>query len=334
MKVFTYKEYIKYIHTFRLNAVMQLAEESEEYKLEQTIEKNYSHDKLIKNILQNKKEVAQFINQFVEPREDIREEQLVRYTNSYITKKYKSKEADLVYRIKDQEIFYLIEHQSTKDNNMPFRILNYCLDIMREWSRNRKIWENTYYPIIVPIVIYTGNQKWEMPKNFKDVQYDDYTYEEYKIGLEYNFVDINKFSKHMLLKNHTMFSYAMLIEKARNYKELVENLDIIINQTSDNEILDELSNIINYLLENVLEEKIQQQLLEKIERKVGDSNMSELIDRLKKEGEERRRQEYRKEVAKNMLDKNLDEKIIIETTGIQKKDLEEIKSKLSIVDNA
>ena len=47
MKVFTYKEYIKYIHTFRLNAVMQLAEESEEYKLEQTIEKNYSHDKLI-----------------------------------------------------------------------------------------------------------------------------------------------------------------------------------------------------------------------------------------------------------------------------------------------
>ena len=50
LKTFTYNQYIKCIHTFRLNAVMQLAEESAQYNLEYT-KKKYSHDKLIKNVL-------------------------------------------------------------------------------------------------------------------------------------------------------------------------------------------------------------------------------------------------------------------------------------------
>lgn len=142
MKVFTYSQYIKCIHTLRLNAVLQLAEESAEYKLNQT-EKKYSHDKLVKNILKDKKEAEEFINQFLEPKEEVKAEDLIRYTNSYITKKYKSKEADLVYKLKNQEAFFLIEHQSTIDNSMPYRMLNYCIDIMQEWSRNKRIKRNT-----------------------------------------------------------------------------------------------------------------------------------------------------------------------------------------------
>lgn len=142
MKVFTYGQYIKCIHTLRLNAVLQLAEESTEYQLKK-LEKKYSHDKLVKNILQDKVEVTNFINEFLEPREKVKEEELIRYTNSYITKKYKAKEADLVYKLKSQEVFFLIEHQSTLDNSMPYRILNYCLDIMQEWCKSRKIKRNT-----------------------------------------------------------------------------------------------------------------------------------------------------------------------------------------------
>lgn len=142
MKVFTYGQYIKCIHTLRLNAVLQLAEQSAGYSLEKS-DVRYSHDKLIKSILKDKKEAEEFINQFLEPREKVNVENLMRYTNSYITKKYKSKEADLVYKLKNQEIFFLIEHQSTIDNRMPYRILNYCIDIMQEWSRRRKIQRNT-----------------------------------------------------------------------------------------------------------------------------------------------------------------------------------------------
>ena len=34
MKSFTYYDYIKYIHTLRLNAIFRLAEEGNEYKLD------------------------------------------------------------------------------------------------------------------------------------------------------------------------------------------------------------------------------------------------------------------------------------------------------------
>lgn len=310
---------------------MQLAEESEEYRLEQ-IQNQYSHDKLIKNILQDTKEVAELINQFVEPREEVKKEELIRFTNSYITKKYKAKEADIVYKLKKQDIFFLIEHQSSIDNNMPYRMLNYCLDIMREWSRNQKIGKNTSYPIVVPIVIYTGKQRWKMPQNFKEKQIGNYVFERYKIDLEYNFIDINKISKQILLEKDTMFGYSMMIEKAKDHKELTENLFAIIKNTNNKKHLEEIGDIIVYLLNNVLGRKAQQKLLEEIRRKVGEKGMSELIERLRRENMEKERKKEKRKVAKNMLRLKLEEKIILEATGLKKEELEEIKNKIAIAD--
>jgi len=348
LKVFTYKQYIDCIHTLRLNAVLQLAEEGTQYNLNKK-ENKYSHDKLFKNILKDKKEAEIFINQFLEPRVEIKAEDLVRYTNSYITKKYKSKEADLVYKLKNQEIFFLIEHQSTIDNRMPYRILNYCIDIMQEWCRNRKIKKNTAYPIIVPIVIYTGNEKWKLPKNFREKQISNYVFERYKIDLEYNLIDINKISKEVLLEKQTMFGYIMFIEKSQTKEELIENLEVIIKSTKNKEKLEEIASIISYLLDNVLEQGIQEELSEKIERKVGEKSMSTLYDRLraenrrlinqgkkegkiegKIEGKKEGEREEKRAIVKKMLNKKLDDEIILETTNIGKEELEKIKNKLAI----
>ena len=171
MKIFSYNDYIKCIHTLRLNTVMQLAEESSSYNIgkENTHNKHDKHDKLMKSILKNKKEMSKVINNFLELNELVKEENLIKYTNSYINRKYKSNEADIVYKLKNKEIYFLIEHQSTVDSRMPYRILNYCIDIIQEWcktNRNRRI---SKYPVVVPIVIYTGDRKWNVPINFKDI---------------------------------------------------------------------------------------------------------------------------------------------------------------------
>lgn len=142
MKVFTYKHYINCIHTLRLNAVLQLAEESKTYHLNQSAKK-YSKDKLIKSILADKKETEEFINKFLEPKEKVKAEELMRYTNSYMAKRYTEKEIDLVYKLKNREVFFLIEHQSTIDYSMPYRMLNYCIDMMQEWNKSRKKEKNT-----------------------------------------------------------------------------------------------------------------------------------------------------------------------------------------------
>lgn len=176
-----------------------------------------------------------------------------------------------------------------------------------------------------------------MPKNFKEKQISNYVFERYKIDLEYNLIDINKISKQVLLEKNTMFGYTMFIEKSQTKEELIENLNIIIKSTKNKDKLEELADIISYLLDNVLDEDIQEEMLEKINRKVGEKEMSTLYDRLLaenrrliKQGKREGEREGQIKIAKNMINKKLDDQIILETTGIKKEELEKIKNKLAV----
>ena len=334
MKIFTYKDYIKCIHTLRLNAVLQLAEGGTKYKMQQNKMKN-RHNEFIKNILKNEKEMSKFINDFIEPSQKVESQNLIKYTNSYITKKHKTKEDDLVYKLKNKEIFFLIEHQSTIDNTMLYRILNYCIDIMQEWSRTKKIGRETRYPIIVPIIIYTGDEKWKIPINFREKQIGDYVFENYKINLEYNLIEINKMSTKFLLEKRSMFGYGMIIEKSKNKLELKNNLEIIVRNMKNKEQLEEMRDIILYLLKDSLGEAAREELINKIEIKLekGDKNMSCLYERLVKEFRQDIRNEFkdqRLKIAKKLMLRNIDDKTIIEVTEISAKDLEKLKQKLLV----
>lgn len=256
MKVFTYNDYIKCIHTLRLNAVFQLAEESTEYNLETGKPKkkiNNVHDKIIKKILKDKKEVANIINDFVGTKEKIEGENLVKYTNGFITRKYKSREADIVYKLKDKDIFFLIEHQSLIDNNMAYRMLNYCVDIIYDWNTSVKIKKGIQYPIVVPVVIYTGTDKWNITNDFSKMQVSDYIFQNYKIDFKYNLIEINKISFKTLIQRNTLFSQTMALEKTKNYEEFKNILNEIVIQSKGN-LNEKLYDISALLLENLMKD--------------------------------------------------------------------------------
>ena len=222
---------------------------------------------------------------------------------------------------------------------MPYRILNYCIDIMQEWSRTKKIGRETRYPIIVPIIIYTGDEKWKIPKNFKEKQIGDYVFENYKINLEYNLIEINKMSTKFLLERRSMFGYGMIIEKSKDKLELKENLEIIVRNIKNKKQLEEIRNIILYLLNDSLEEGSIQELLGKIDIKIkeGDDGMSSLYERLVNENiqmirkaKTKGKRETSLKIAKKLMLKNTDEKTILEVTEISPKDLEKLKQKLLV----
>ena len=350
MKIFTYKNYIECIHKLRLNAVLRVAEEGETYNLEvKTQEKNKykKHDKLVKTILKKPEEMAKIINEFLEPSVEVKSENLVKYTNSYITQKYKSKEADIVYKLKNEEVFFLVEHQSTIDKKMPYRILNYCVDIMQEWVKNKKLKRQTKYPIVVPIIIYTGIEKWKIPKNFKDVQISNQIFGDFKIDLYYNLIEINKLSKKYLIDQQSLFGYGMVIEKSKNKAELQENLELIVKNAKSKENLMEISNIMEYLFYDMIEESAKEMLIEKINLKIRkeEKDMSSLYERLLaetcemikegknegiEEGKKIMREIMKKEATQALLKNNVDEEIILKSMKITKKELEEIKKNMKI----
>lgn len=355
MEVFSYNDYIKCIHTLRLNAVFRLAEEGTEYNLEIDKQKKKIknvHDKIIKKILKNRNEVANIINDFVGIREKIKGENLVKYTNSFVTGKYKSREADIVYRLKDKDIFFLIEHQSSVDNNMAYRMLDYCIDIIYDWSTSIKIKKGIKYPIVVPIVIYTGTDKWRVSTDFSKMQISDYIFQNYKIDFKYNLIEINKISFKYLIEKKTLFSHAMALEKTRDYEDFKEILNkILIVSNKDKEVQEELYNISSLLLENLMKDGYSEEFLDEIYFKIegGRSIMPSLYERQvqgfrkdirkwvdeyiqegKEEGKEEGERNSIKKVVKNLIDNNSSDEFIMKITNITKNELEKYKKELLV----
>lgn len=188
MKVFTYKDYIDCIHKLRLNAIFQLAEESASYDLGKESKKK----SIIKMILEDKKEAVEFINKHLKGKEKIKQEELERYTSKYMERKYQDIELPIIYRHKNTETFFLIEHLDFIDSTIDYKILNYCIDIIYDWSRKRRFNSKTNYPKVVPIVIYTGQEPWSAKKKNREKTIGTSVLENYKIDIQINVIETDE----------------------------------------------------------------------------------------------------------------------------------------------
>ena len=146
MKIPQYVKTIRYEQYLKIEQRM-LNETEEIY----TYNIDNEHDKLFKDLLSDKEEARKFINKFLKLPEPLKKNELELYNSSYITSEYKSKEADIVYKKQNEDIFFLIEHQSTIDK--------------------KKVRQVDYeYPLVIAIVLYTGNKKWNAKLRFEDMQ--------------------------------------------------------------------------------------------------------------------------------------------------------------------
>lgn len=70
-----------------------------------------------------------------------------------------------------EDIFFLIEQQSQIDYSMPYRILNYSVEIIRNAVNQKRLKNKSYkMPVVYPIVLYTGNKKWKAKEHFEQSQ--------------------------------------------------------------------------------------------------------------------------------------------------------------------
>lgn len=242
MNVFTYKDYIKCIHTLRLNAVFKLAEESSKYRLSR---ENAEDKKMIKNILKDKNEMTNFINVFLESKEKIENKNLIRYDSKYISNRHKVDENKLIYKLKNKDTFFILEEVYELDNIVLYEILNYCISIMQEWNITNKIRGENKYPVIVPIIIYAGtkriNNKCIQNKN----QIGYFIFKNYNINLNYTLIDINKLSIEFLLKRNNPVAFGMILEKSKDKIELQKNLIKIPENIKNDKKFKKLVNNLN-----------------------------------------------------------------------------------------
>ena len=303
MKVFTYQDYLKVIE-IREKMVIRgiktkennnfgmlcLREDKEEYNIGQVdTEKNivskkqinHPHDKIFRAVLEDKKQIIEVINDVLNLTRKLTEHEIDIYNSSYVSERFENKESDIVYKMKEKNIFFLIEHQSKIDYEMPMRIVNYEIEIIRQAIGNKKIGKNSKIPMIIPIVIYTGKGKWNAALKIEEYQERLQDYKIRALG-EYNLIDINDYSMEELEKNETFLARLMIIEKSESKEELIKNLTKIVEDEKGTENAKLLYRIINYVLGEKLGNEMTKELLKKL--KGGNENMGlAVMEMLEKE---------------------------------------------------
>lgn len=248
---------------------------------------NKEHDKIFKIALENRKELVEIINEILrlKGKEKIEKEEIEEYKTEYITKELNGKQADKVFKIKNKEIYFLIEHQSKIDKNMPNRILEYKFEIKRDVEKKTKGKAN---PKIIALVIYSGKEKWKVATKIEEIQ-EKFKGINQEFG-EYNLLSGREENKKNLLESNNLILQLLLLEKAETREELYIYLRSIIPKIKK----EDLPIIIN-IAETAYAQKLGREKINEILkniRKKGDDNMLALVEMMRKQAEEERRIDF------------------------------------------
>jgi len=348
---FTYYDYLKY----KLFKKMQKAknttlhEQKEKYeRLEQQENRvNNEHDKVFRKILSDKIEVAKFLNEQLKT--NLKPEDIEQYNSSYINTLMQNEEADVVYKLKSKNEFFLIEHQSKVDYRMPFRILKYEMAIVENAIDEKECKKKDYlYPRVNAIVLYTGKQKWNVAKTFNEAQVSSILEKAIKFA-KYILVDINNYTEEKLLETPSFMTKALLIEKAKDNEQIanyIEKIVEIINKDKEN-YSDNMKEIFKIMLTQIIKNKIGKEKTDEFLKKLnigGDKDMMAVFETIQQDNKRIYRRgkkdgivegikkgisqgimENSIAIAKKLLSRNNSKEEVAEITGLKIEEIEKLQ---------
>lgn len=266
---------IKYEKEYRRKRDQQKLEKTQLNEENETYDKiNHPHDKTVRLMLSNSQEAANLINLALKT-DFVKANQIEQYKSSFVTKQYKNRESDIVYKdLKNKGIYYLIEHQSKQDKMMAVRITEYSLEIIRSALDLMKKEKREEFPTVIPIVLYTGKGKWKIPQSLEDVQVKLADINLPSIG-SYKLIDINTYSDDDLIKAKGALPKMLLMEKStKNINKVKE----IMNKMEETKLTKEETELLSIYITNVVREKdnrLADELLEKINKEREEENMGD-----------------------------------------------------------
>lgn len=127
------------------------------------------HDKFFKLSLSELPVAKEFFTEHLPPAvlEKLNLETLKLENHSFVDENYKGSEADIIYSVTTGNakgyLFLLCEHQSTVDHLIAFRLWVYMVRLLETHLKQNP---GQPLPLIYPLVIYTGQEKWESSIDF------------------------------------------------------------------------------------------------------------------------------------------------------------------------
>lgn len=236
----------------------------------------------------------------------------------------------------NDEVYFIIEHQTKIDYTMPLRMLEYKIEVMRSATRGKNINnKNGKVPIVISIVLYTGHKKWDAKLDLAGIQPE--FKEEIKDHIGYNLIDVNEYTSEELMRSESFVAKAMLIEKTTDIKNFIEVVHKINKNMKTKEDKELLEHIIRFDYGCKLGNELTEKLIKDIKE---DDNMLASAEMVWKEfdgyfirgrrqgrleGKREGKKETMLEIAKRMLEKNIAIDTIAELTKLDEKEIKKLK---------
>ena len=213
------------------------------------------------------------------------------------------KNSDIIYKRIDKNIFYVVEHRFNVDNNMPIRILEYCVELMRELKNTNTQKCN---PLIIPRVLYTGDKKWNVSTEFSKTQERDNLFPEYSIKQIYKLIDINKYKIEELKQINNKISKMLMIEKCTNNMEIGKILEYLAQTAKKKEDRIWINDLVTYVFAHTISEEKIKEILKILYESEKDGEMDDLIERINRNQRIERRRIRAKSKAEGKIEGKLE----------------------------
>jgi len=235
------------------------------------------HDRGYKRLFSNQQFFRELLESFVTEDwvKDIDFNKCEKIDKSFISEHYKETESDILYKVslKGQEtyIYVLIEFQSTVVWFMAVRILHYIcsiwLDHIAQHPQQRKL------PPIFPILLYSGDKKWNAATNLQDLLKDNTLFKSYMPSFQYFKIAENEYEKNQLLEIGNIVSTLFLAETADEIDIVKSQLLNLFEKSEEKLAISLLLNWYEQLVVHGFREKIDYESLEQVYREKQEVNV-------------------------------------------------------------
>ncbi|MCL6413257.1 Rpn family recombination-promoting nuclease/putative transposase [Pantoea agglomerans] len=246
--------------------------------------------------------------------------------------------SDILYRLKtsngDGYIHVLVEHQSTPDRHMAFRLMRYAVAAMhRHLEAGHK-----QLPLVIPVLFYTGKRSpYPYSTRWLD-EFEDPSLAENLYGSTFPLVDVTVIPDEEIMGHRSMAALTLLQKHIhqRDIATLTDRLATLL--MADYLSSPQVTALIHYLLqagESADSEAFVRELAQRVPQH-GDALMT-IAQQLEQKGIEKGiqlgeqrgiekgRNEGKVEVARTMLQNGIDRNTVMKMTGLSEDELSQIR---------
>lgn len=235
---------------------------------------SHPHDGVFKHAMSDLRIAKDFFQHYLPSslQQQIDLNSLLLRKDSFVDAELKKSLTDLLYAVtfkadnKDGFIYLLIEHQSSPDPLMPFRILKYLCKIIDQHTKEN---QTNVLPVVYPLVLYNGSKSYDYSTDIFDL-FENRELAKQTLLSPFQLVDLNKISDDQI-RQHSwsgLLEYAMKHVFARDFLPYFEDLGKLINDLNHaNNVEDYVFAVLHYII-NTAEINNKEQFIETIKQQL------------------------------------------------------------------